>query len=345
MQPPHRAARSTPRFRRRLTADRAPPVTDPIPPPRARRSSRCRRRPRICGCASARASRSPTVDGPHVAKWEEWYAARPDYVARMVDRSRRYLYYIVVEVEKRDMPLEIALLPMVESAFNPQAVSVSRASGIWQFMPSTGNHYGMKQTFWIDSRRDVIAATEGALTYLQKLHDAVRRLAAGARRLQLGRGQRRAGDREEPEGGPADRLRESRDAGRDAQLPAQAAGGEEHRQRSRPVTASTRRHSGRTVFRGREDDAEDGREAGGGARRDVDRGVPVPQSAPQPAGDRRGRRIHDPAADRQGGALRRQARSRPTSRSCRGRRTGCDPARRCRRSPRSSACRSSRCAR
>lgn len=113
----------------------------------------------------------PAIEGPEVAKWHEWYAARPDYVARMIDRSRRYLYYIVVEVEKRDMPLEIALLPMVESAFNPQAVSVSRASGIWQFMPSTGSLYGMKQTFWMDSRRDVVAATEGALNYLQKLYD------------------------------------------------------------------------------------------------------------------------------------------------------------------------------
>jgi membrane-bound lytic murein transglycosylase D len=105
-----------------------------------------------------------------VAKWEQWYVSRPDYVARMIDRSRRYLYYIVVEVEQRRMPLEIALLPMVESAFNPNAISVSRASGIWQFMPATGTHYGLKQNFWFDSRRDVVAATEGALTYLQKLH-------------------------------------------------------------------------------------------------------------------------------------------------------------------------------
>jgi membrane-bound lytic murein transglycosylase D len=88
----------------------------------------------------------------------------------MLDRSRRYLYYIVVEVEERGMPLEIALLPMVESAFNPNATSVARASGIWQFMPSTGKHYGLKQNFWFDSRRDVVAATEGALSYLQKLH-------------------------------------------------------------------------------------------------------------------------------------------------------------------------------
>src|SRR5262249_46393621 len=110
------------------------------------------------------------LDDPRVAYWEEWYASRPDYVARMVDRSRRYLYYIVVEVEARRMPMEIALLPMVESAYNPNALSTSRASGIWQFIPSTGKLYGMKQSFWFDSRRDVVAGTEGALTYLTKLH-------------------------------------------------------------------------------------------------------------------------------------------------------------------------------
>jgi membrane-bound lytic murein transglycosylase D len=112
----------------------------------------------------------PDLDGPLVEKWEQWYAARPDYVARMVDRSRRYLYHIVGEVEERGMPLEIALLPMVESAYNPNALSTSRASGIWQFIPSTGKLYGMNQNFWFDSRRDVIAATEGALNYLTKLH-------------------------------------------------------------------------------------------------------------------------------------------------------------------------------
>ena len=68
------------------------------------------------------------VDGPLVEKWETWYSQRPDYVARMVDRSRRYLYHIVTEIELRGMPLDLALLPMVESAFNPHAMSVSRAS-------------------------------------------------------------------------------------------------------------------------------------------------------------------------------------------------------------------------
>ena len=110
------------------------------------------------------------LDMPLVKSAEDWYAARPDYVARMVERSRRYLYYIVVEVEKRGMPLEIALLPMIESAYNPMAYSRSRASGIWQFIPSTGKHYGLKQNWWFDERRDVIAATEGALDYLEKLH-------------------------------------------------------------------------------------------------------------------------------------------------------------------------------
>lgn len=112
----------------------------------------------------------PDINGPLVEKWERWYAERPDYVARMVERSRRYLYHIVGEVTARGMPTEIALLPMVESAYNPVAMSTSRASGIWQFIPSTGKHYGLNQDFWMDSRRDVLAGTDKALTYLVKLH-------------------------------------------------------------------------------------------------------------------------------------------------------------------------------
>ena len=110
------------------------------------------------------------IDTPLVKNWEEWYAARPEYVGRMFERSRRYLYHIVAEVEKRGMPLEVALLPMIESAYNPMAYSSSRASGIWQFIPSTGKLYGMKQNWWFDQRRDVLAATDGALDYLQKLY-------------------------------------------------------------------------------------------------------------------------------------------------------------------------------
>ena len=113
----------------------------------------------------------PDIEGPLVEKWEQWYSSRPDYMARMVERSRRYLYHIVSEVTVRNMPTEIALLPMIESAYNPTAISVARAAGIWQFMPATGKHYGLKQDFWMDSRRDVLAATDKALEYLTKLHD------------------------------------------------------------------------------------------------------------------------------------------------------------------------------
>ncbi|MCE5182593.1 MAG: LysM peptidoglycan-binding domain-containing protein [Betaproteobacteria bacterium] len=111
------------------------------------------------------------LDSPLVESHIGWYANRPDYVERMIDRSSLYLYHIVEEVEKRGMPTEIALLPMIESAFNPKAYSRSRASGIWQFMPATGKNFGLKQNFWYDGRRDVTAATDAALDYLQKLHD------------------------------------------------------------------------------------------------------------------------------------------------------------------------------
>ena len=110
------------------------------------------------------------LDTADVKAAEAWYAARPDYVARMVERSRRYLYYIVGEVQKRGMPMEIALLPMIESAYNPMAYSRSRASGIWQFIPSTGKDFGLKQNWWMDERRDVVAATDSALDYLGKLY-------------------------------------------------------------------------------------------------------------------------------------------------------------------------------
>ncbi|MDI1362412.1 transglycosylase SLT domain-containing protein [Methylotenera sp.] len=106
-----------------------------------------------------------------VARHEEWYSTRPDYIKRMVERSQKYLFHIVEEVEKRGMPTEIALLPMIESAYNPQANSTSSASGIWQFVPATGKHFGLKQNWWVDNRRNVTFATDAALTYLQKLYN------------------------------------------------------------------------------------------------------------------------------------------------------------------------------
>jgi peptidoglycan lytic transglycosylase D len=113
----------------------------------------------------------PKIDSPLVARHARWYLNRPEYVQRMVERSHRYLYFIIEELEKRNMPTEIALLPMIESAYNPQAYSTARAAGIWQFIPSTGRKYGLQQDFWYDGRRDVLAATRAALDYLQFLHD------------------------------------------------------------------------------------------------------------------------------------------------------------------------------
>lgn len=107
---------------------------------------------------------------PLVAVHESWFAARPDTVRLLTERSRPYLYHIVEELDRRAMPMEIALLPMIESAFNPTALSPSAASGIWQFIPSTGRHYGLRQDTWYDGRRDFTAATNAALDYLGKLY-------------------------------------------------------------------------------------------------------------------------------------------------------------------------------
>lgn len=101
---------------------------------------------------------------------EEWFSKHPGYLERGVERSRLYLYFIAEEVEKRGMPMEIALLPMIESAYNPLALSPMKASGIWQFIPSTGKIYGLKQNAWYDGRRDVLTATRAALDYLERLH-------------------------------------------------------------------------------------------------------------------------------------------------------------------------------
>ncbi len=112
----------------------------------------------------------PDIATPLVREQEEWFANRPDYIKRTVARSHRYLYHIVEEVEKRGMPSEIALLPIIESAYNPVAYSRAHASGIWQFIPETGKRYGLQQDFWYDGRRDVMAATTAALDYLENLY-------------------------------------------------------------------------------------------------------------------------------------------------------------------------------
>ncbi len=111
------------------------------------------------------------LDSPLVQQQQAWYLARPDYLRRVVERSRRYMHHIVEELERRGMPTELALLPIVESAYNPMAYSRAHASGMWQFIPSTGKSYQLDQNWWMDQRRDIIASTSAALEYLQSIYE------------------------------------------------------------------------------------------------------------------------------------------------------------------------------
>jgi len=104
-----------------------------------------------------------------IKKYEKWYSDRPEYVDRMLTRSEKYLFYVLEQVQLRGMPTEIALLPMIESAYNPLAKSRMKAMGMWQFIPSTGKIYGLKQNWWRDDRRNAIKSTTAALDYLEKL--------------------------------------------------------------------------------------------------------------------------------------------------------------------------------
>jgi membrane-bound lytic murein transglycosylase D len=111
------------------------------------------------------------VDRLAVTQQLLWYSANPEYLERAFGRAELYLYHIVTEIEARGMPLELALLPVVESAFEPYAYSRARASGLWQFIPGTGSRFGLKQGWWYDGRRDVVESTRAALEYLEYLHD------------------------------------------------------------------------------------------------------------------------------------------------------------------------------
>jgi len=112
----------------------------------------------------------PDLAGPLVAEKTAWYVARPEYLKRVFERGRRYLYHIVEEIEKRGLPTELALLPMVESSFNPMAYSRAHASGLWQFIPGTGKRYELTQNWWYDGRRDIVASTAAALDYLNDVY-------------------------------------------------------------------------------------------------------------------------------------------------------------------------------
>ncbi|HEY0297160.1 MAG TPA: transglycosylase SLT domain-containing protein [Bordetella sp.] len=113
----------------------------------------------------------PNLDNDLSQQWTEYYAAHPEAVERMAQRAGKYLYFIIDEVNRRGLPTELALLPFVESAYNPTAQSPAQASGLWQFVPATGEHYNLKQDWWRDERRDPIASTYAALDYLAELFE------------------------------------------------------------------------------------------------------------------------------------------------------------------------------
>ena len=112
----------------------------------------------------------PELNNELVRRWEQFYATRPDYIQRITGRGGRYLFHIVEEIERRNLPIDLALLPFIESAFNPEAESRARASGMWQFMPATGREYELEQNLFRDDRRSVLDSTRAALDYLQRLH-------------------------------------------------------------------------------------------------------------------------------------------------------------------------------
>jgi membrane-bound lytic murein transglycosylase D len=113
----------------------------------------------------------PNLDNELTARWTDYYASHPESVLIMSQRAGKYLYYIVDELNRRGLPTELALLPFVESAYNPTAYSRAKASGLWQFVPATGRQYNLEQDWWRDQRRDPVASTNAALEYLSYLYD------------------------------------------------------------------------------------------------------------------------------------------------------------------------------
>ncbi|VVE23816.1 lytic transglycosylase [Pandoraea iniqua] len=149
----------------------------------------------------------PDLDTDLAQDRTQWYAQRPEYVERMIERSNKYLFHIVEELERRHMPTELALLPFVESAYNPQALSTAKAAGMWQFIPSTGKTYNLKQNMFQDERRDVLASTTAALDYLSKLYAMFGDWHLALAAYNWGEGNvQRAIDRNQAQGLPTDYL-------------------------------------------------------------------------------------------------------------------------------------------
>jgi membrane-bound lytic murein transglycosylase D len=161
----------------------------------------------------------PDLNTPSALDRTTWYAARPDYMTRSFERARPFLYMIVDEIEKRGMPTELALLPLVESAYNPAAVSPAQAAGMWQFIPATGKRYNLKQDWWRDDRRDVVSSTAAALDYLQTLYQQFGDWQLALAAYNWGEGAvQRAVDRARAKGEPTDY------ASLTAKMPAETAG-------------------------------------------------------------------------------------------------------------------------
>ena len=284
--------------RRRLRRNRAPaPIarcssrcrtlrrSSSLPPLPSRQrdspsSSRCRSPPRTSGIGSSRGYAVPDLDGPLVEKWEQWYAERPDYVARMIDRSRRYLYHIVNEIDGRGMPLEIALLPMVESAFNPTAMSSGAR------LRHLAVHALDRQALRTQAELLVRLAARRDRGHRQGARlpaEAVRRfrrLAARARGVQLGRGQRasRRSRATRRRGCPTDYASLDRMPAETRNYLPKLQAVKNIVTRAGEVRPVARGHSRRAVLHRREDDAQDGRQARGRARRAAAGRVPRAQS-------------------------------------------------------------------
>ena len=108
---------------------------------------------------------------PRIERQRIWFASRPTIISSSAERGSPYIHFVVEQLDEKNMPLELALLPVIESSYNPLAYSRSSAAGIWQFIPSTGRHFNLHQTSWYDGRRDISASTNAAISYLNRLHD------------------------------------------------------------------------------------------------------------------------------------------------------------------------------
>jgi membrane-bound lytic murein transglycosylase D len=149
----------------------------------------------------------PNMDSPLVVEQQAWFLSHPEFLQRAADRSSHYLFHVVEELEKRHMPTELALLPFIESAYNPMAYSRAHASGMWQFIPSTGKNFNLKQDWWHDDRRDVVASTDAALNYLDTLYGMYGDWTLALASYNWGEGSvRRAIDRNTNAGLPIDYL-------------------------------------------------------------------------------------------------------------------------------------------